>query len=110
MAPWDGRRGKMLLTSAKDEPYNEETLHAFAFTVARETTDSNKFWLSVDEEGCRWWMRQPMGDFESVEFVEAGYAATAEGYFLRYWISPEELELGDMTTGNFGSAPSNEEN
>ncbi|KAH9434824.1 hypothetical protein MCOR02_003788 [Pyricularia oryzae] len=72
--------------------------------------DSNKFWLSVDEEGCRWWMRQPMGDFESVEFVEAGYAATAEGYFLRYWISPEELELGDMTTRNFGSAPSDEEN
>lgn len=55
-------------------------------------------------------MRQPMGDFESVEFVEAGYAATAEGYFLRYWISPEELELGDMTTRNFGSAPSDEEN
>ncbi|TLD19314.1 hypothetical protein PspLS_09980 [Pyricularia sp. CBS 133598] len=89
MAPWDGRRGKILLTSARDEPYNkEDTLHVFPFTPAREITVAkgrDKFSFSVEEKGCRWWMWQLMGDFESLGIVETGSAAAAEEYSMRYW-------------------------
>ncbi|TLD09865.1 hypothetical protein PgNI_06521 [Pyricularia grisea] len=106
MAPWDWRRGKILLSSAKDQPYNmDETLHVFPFTVAREITvvsvigainekERDMFWFSDEDEGCRWWVCQLLGDFESPGIVEVGSAAAAEEYLLRYWINPKGSYLG----------------
>ncbi|KAI6374264.1 hypothetical protein MCOR25_003208 [Pyricularia grisea] len=106
MAPWDWRRGKILLSSAKDQPYNkDETLHVFPFTVAREITvvsvigainekERDMFWFSDEDEGCRWWVCQLLGDFESPGIVEVGSAAAAEEYLLRYWINPNGSYLG----------------
>ncbi|GAB1318412.1 hypothetical protein MFIFM68171_08622 [Madurella fahalii] len=108
----DGLRGKIETTSIGDKPYTDETLHAFTYKPSRNVTVADvvqiinekgrdRFNLSPEWEGCRFWLSVVMGDFEDVEVVDKGSAMTALEALRQYWMNPEGSEPRVMREGVF---------